>query len=104
MQPHRPTTDLLIDLPSWCREDTLWSGDHRASSSPCNKVKSRVLLLTVGGADRRECGRTVQDRQWGWGVCRVSNSGMLQGKIHSHTSKQRLKMGSSATDPVRVCI
>lgn len=36
--PYRPITDLLIDLPSWCREDTLWSGDHRASSSPCNKV------------------------------------------------------------------
>lgn len=33
-----PMTDLLIDLPSWCREDTLWSGDHRASSSACNKV------------------------------------------------------------------
>lgn len=33
-----PTTDLLIDLPSWCREDTLWSGDHSASSSPCSEV------------------------------------------------------------------
>lgn len=56
---YRPITDLLIDLPSWCKEDTLWSGDHSASSSPCNKVYSRVLLLTPIRVEQT-------GREWGW--------------------------------------